>query len=188
MRPSQDPDDKRVIPPDAFLAVAEEYGLIADIDRWVIDRSMEFAVARGHAVELNVSARSVSDPTLVDHIKRALERTGADPATIVFEITETTLISDENAARRFVADLHDLGCKVALDDFGTGYGGFTYLKHLAIDLLKIDIEFVRDLISSSASRNVVRGIVNLADGFGLQTIGDGVEDRGTLEMLLELGG
>ena len=91
------------------------------------------------------------------------------------------------AARAFVEGLHSLGCKVALDDFGTGYGGFTYLKQLPIDFLKIDIEFVRDLRSSSASRHVVEAIVNLAGGFALKTVGEGVEDQETLDLLRELG-
>jgi PAS domain S-box-containing protein len=175
-----------VVGPGEFLPVAEEYGLIIDIDRWVIDRGAEIAAA-GDAVQINVSALSVADPSVPDHIQGAINRTGADPATIVFEITETTLISDEAAARAFVERLHDLGCKVALDDFGTGYGGFTYLKQLPIDGLKIDIEFVRDLRDSSASRSVVRAIVELAKGFSLQTVAEGVEDREALQLLWELG-
>jgi EAL domain-containing protein (putative c-di-GMP-specific phosphodiesterase class I) len=123
----------------------------------------------------------------VDHIETALERTGAEPGMLVFEITETALVSDEQAARAFVEGVHRLGCKVALDDFGTGYGGFTYLKQLPIDFLKIDVEFVRDMRTSSASRNVVQAIVNLAAGFGLTTVGEGVEDAETLALLRDLG-
>ena len=166
--------------------MAEECGLVTEIDRWVIDRSAEIA-ATGQAVQINVSGRSISDPSLADYIKHAIKRTGADPGMIVFEITETALVSDETAARAFVERLHDLGCKIALDDFGTGYGGFTYVKQLPIDSVKIDIEFVRDIRTSSASRNVVQAIVNLATGFGLKTVGEGVEDKETLDLLGELG-
>jgi PAS domain S-box-containing protein len=175
-----------LIAPGSFLPVAEEFGLITEIDRWVIDRSTEIA-ATGDAVQINVSGRSVSDPSLVDYIKHAIQRTGADPGKIVFEITETTLVSDQAAARAFVERLHGVGCKIALDDFGTGYGGFTYLKQLPIDFLKIDIEFVRDLTNSSASRHVVEAVVNLAAGFGLKTVAEGVEDQATLDLLRELG-
>jgi len=160
--------------------------LITEIDRWVIDRSTEIAAA-GEAVQINVSARSVSDPSLVDYVRAAVLRTGADPELIVFEITETTLVSDEAAARAFVERLHLLGCKIALDDFGTGYGGFSYLKQLPVDFLKIDVQFVGDLRTSSASRSVVQAIVSLAAGFGLKTVGEGVEDRETLDLLRELG-
>jgi PAS domain S-box-containing protein len=175
-----------LIAPGSFLPVAEEFGLITEIDRWVIDRSSEIA-ATGDAVQINVSARSVSDPSLVDYIEHAIERTGANPEKIVFEITETVLVGDRAAARAFVERLHDFGCRIALDDFGTGYSGFTYLKHLPIDFLKIDIEFVRDLTHSSASRLVVAAVVDLAAGFGLQTVGEGVEDQDTLDLLRELG-
>jgi PAS domain S-box-containing protein len=182
------PEDgsQKMIGPGSFLPAAEESGLIAEVDRWVIDRAAEIA-ADGQPVELNVSAASISDPSLVDYIRRTIGRTGADPAALVFEITETTLISDEAAARAFVEGLHRLGCKIALDDFGTGYGGFTYLQQLPIDYLKIDIEFVRDLKYDPASQKVVEAVVNLARGFGLTTVGEGVEDEETLELLRGLG-
>ena len=102
---------------------------------------------------------------------------------LVFEITETALIQDEDAARRFAERLHELGCKLALDDFGTGYGGFTYLKQLPLDYLKIDIEFVRDLATNPASPHVVQAVVALARGFDLQTVAEGVEDAETLDLL-----
>jgi EAL domain-containing protein (putative c-di-GMP-specific phosphodiesterase class I)/PAS domain-containing protein len=175
-----------LVPPSYFLPVAEEFGLITQIDRWVIERAAEMA-ATGLPVEVNVSGRSISDPRFVDFIKITLERTGADPQMLVFEITETTLVDDDVSARAFVARLHGLGCKVALDDFGTGYGGFTYLKQLPIDYLKIDIEFVSDLSYNPASRTVVQAIVKLAQGFGLQTVAEGVEDSATVEALGDLG-
>ena len=175
-----------VIAPGSFLAVAEEFGLVTEIDRWVIERSAEIA-ATGQAVQINISARSVSDPSIVDYIKQTLERAGANPVSIVFEITETTLISDETAARAFVDALHLLGCKIALDDFGTGYGAFTSLKRLPVDFLKIDMEFVRDLRTNSGSLLVVQAIVDLAKGFGLKTVGEGVEDQETLDLLRSLG-
>jgi PAS domain S-box-containing protein len=187
MRDAQSPGGAPgLIAPAAFLPVAEEFGLITEIDRWVIDRATEIAAA-GDAVQINVSGRSISAPGLVDHITHAIQRTGADPRKIVFEITETTLVSDEPAARGFVESLHALGCKIALDDFGTGYGGFTYLKQLPVDFLKIDIEFVRDVQTNLASRNVIQAIVSLATGFGLETVAEGVEDEASLSVLRELG-
>jgi PAS domain S-box-containing protein len=175
-----------LIAPGSFLPVAEEFGVITEIDRWVIDRGTELS-ATGQAVQINISGRSISAPGFVDHIERALNRTGADPGKIVVEITETALVNDEPAARAFVDGVHGLGCKVALDDFGTGYGGFAYLKQFSVDSLKIDIEFVRDVRTNSASRRVVQAIVSLAAGFGLKTVGEGVEDEATLDLLRELG-
>ena len=119
---------------------------------------------------------------------RAVHRgSGADPADIVFEITETAILDDVDAARRFAERLRTLGCKLALDDFGTGYGGFTYLKQLPVDCLKIDIEFVRDLATVPASRHVVDAVVALARDFELQTVAEGIEDAETLDILRDLG-
>jgi PAS domain S-box-containing protein len=178
--------DGSIEAPGVFLPIAEDYGLIGDIDAWVIGRAAELAVSGG-PVELNVSARSIGDPELLKHIERRLAITGVDPRNLVFEITETALADNEQAALRFAEQLHALGCKLALDDFGTGYGGFTYLKHLPVDLLKIDMEFVRDLTRNPASRHVVEAVVSLASSFGLHTVAEGVEDRETLDELRALG-
>jgi PAS domain S-box-containing protein len=178
--------DGSIVGPGSYLSVAEQYGLIGDIDRWVIQRGAEIA-ATGCPVQINVSARSISDRTVLDHIERCIDQTGADPTLLVFEITETTLVRDEAAARAFAERLHSLGCKLALDDFGTGYGGFTFLKQLPLDYLKIDVEFVRDLATNSASSHVVQAVVALARAFSIETVGEGVEDAETLRLLEELG-
>jgi PAS domain S-box-containing protein len=183
---SESDADPAIIGPGAFLPVAEEFGLMSEIDRWVIGQAAELAAA-GRPVELNVSGQSITDPSLIEHIQRCIEANGADPQAMVFEITETALIADHAAASAFADGLHRLGCTLALDDFGTGYGGFTYLKQLQIDFLKIDIEFVRDLLRNPASRSVVQAIVHLARGFKLKTVAEGVEDAETLEVLRELG-
>ena len=179
-------DDDEPIAPGAFLAAAEEYGLIEEVDRWVVREAIGLA-ARGHAVELNLSARSMSAPRLVDDFRSELERTGADPGLIVVELTETALLEDERAGELFIHRIRALGCRVALDDFGTGYGGFRYLKRLPVDYLKIDIEFVRDLSTNVASQHVVSAVVSLAKGFGQRTVAEGVEDEETRAMLLDLG-
>ncbi len=175
-----------VIAPGLFLPVAEEFGLVPEIDRWVIDRAADVA-ARGLPVELNVSAASLGDQGLISHIAQAFDRTGADPANVIFELTETALLSAQAEGIAFVEWLHAFGCGFALDDFGTGYGGFTYLKQLPIDLLKIDIEFVRDVVVNPASRNVVEAIVGLAERFDLRTVAEGVEDAATMTLLREMG-
>jgi PAS domain S-box-containing protein len=178
--------DGTIAGPGPYLKIAEEHGLIGEIDRWVIRQATELA-ATGMPVELNVSGGSISDPGLLTHIASCLQATGADPALLVFEITETALIEDEPAGRRFAQRIHELGCRLALDDFGTGYGGFTYIKQIPVDYLKIDIEFVRDLCRSTASVHVVKAVVNLARGFGLKTVAEGVEDQETLDRLRTLG-
>jgi EAL domain-containing protein (putative c-di-GMP-specific phosphodiesterase class I) len=141
----------------------------------------------GCPVQLNLSARSVGDLDVLEHIERCIEECAVAPGMLVFEITETAIVEEEEAARIFAERLHALGCKLALDDFGTGYGTLTYLKQIPLDFLKLDIEFVRDLLSNSASRHVVDAVLALARDFGLQTVAEGVEDADTLDLLRQLG-
>lgn len=178
--------DGSLIPPGAFLPAAERYGLIREIDRWVVRQAAALS-AQGHAIELNISADSLGDANFVTMVEQELRRSGADCSLIVIELTETALLRDEDAARHFIERVKHLGCQLALDDFGTGFGGFTYLKRLDVDYLKIDIEFVRDLPRNQASQHVVRAVVGLARDFGQKTVAEGVEDADTLELLRDLG-
>ena len=171
-----------VISPQSFLPVAEKYGLIGEIDRWVIGEAIR-AAAAGQRVEANLSAGSIGNLDLLALIERELRDTGADPADVVFEITETSLMENLQAGEAFARGLSEIDCQVALDDFGTGFGGFTYLKKLPIDYLKIDIDFVLDLVTNHANQHLVKAIVGLAKDFGYQTIAEGVEDAETLELL-----
>jgi PAS domain S-box-containing protein len=178
--------DGEIIAPGSFLPVAEKYGLIGEIDRWVIAETMRLA-AGPRRVEANLSAQSISDLDLLSLIERQLRDTGADPSDIVFEITETALMEDVEAGEIFARGLADIGCGLALDDFGTGFGSFNYLKTLPMSYLKIDTGFVRDLVSNPASQHLVKAIVGLARDFGYQTIAEGVENGETLERLQEYG-
>jgi PAS domain S-box-containing protein len=172
--------------PGVFLPVAEECGLIREIDRWVIQQAAELA-GEGHRVELNLSAMSLEDPDLFANFSAAISRSSARPPDIVVELTETALMRDESAAAAFIERIGTLGCEFALDDFGTGFGGFGYLKRLSVDYLKIDIEFVRDLRTNAASRHLVQAVVSLAEAFGQRTIAEGVEDVETLAIVSAMG-
>jgi PAS domain S-box-containing protein len=178
--------DGTIISPGEFLPAAERYGLIGEIDTWVIGQAASLA-ADGTAVEINLSGLSIGDPAILAAIERALEESGADPKLLVFEVTETAVASDLDAGRAFAEQLTALGCGFALDDFGTGFGGLSYLKHLPANTLKIDIEFVRDLLTSKPDQRLVRAIVDLARGFGQTTVAEGVEDEQTLQRLREMG-
>ena len=179
-------EDGSIVPPGEFLPVAERYGLISEIDRWVIRQAVQIA-AGGQAVEFNLSGRSVGDPAALRELATAIEDTGADPALLVVEVTETAFMDQTEAARAFASEVRELGCRLALDDFGTGFNSLRHLKHLPADHLKIDIEFVRELASSETDVRVVRAIVGLAREFGQTTIAEGVEDEQTLTLLRELG-
>jgi len=180
-----EPDGTLVMPTE-FLAICEQSALIGEIDWWVIRRAAVIAGA-GSRVQANISARSVGDPDVLEHIERCVEQCGVAPGLLTFEITETAIVEDEQAAATFVDRLHALGCEVALDDFGTGYGSLTYVKQLPVDHLKLDIEFVGDAVANRASRRVIEAVVALARDFGLKTVGEGVEDAATLALLRELG-
>jgi PAS domain S-box-containing protein len=175
--------DNEVIMPGSFLPVAEKYGLIGEIDRWVITQAARRAATGGRVIEANLSAASIGASDFLPFIEQQIREAHADPANLVFEITETALMGDITAGEAFARGLAALGCGLALDDFGTGFGSFTYLKKLPITHLKIDIEFVRDLVTNPDNLHVVKAIVSLARAFGLQTIAEGVEDGQVLTLL-----
>jgi len=143
--------------------------------------------AGGRAVEINLSAHSVGDEELLALICSELSETGADPSNLIFEITETALMQNFDAGEAFARGLAGFGCKLALDDFGTGFGSFTYLTRLPIMYLKIDVDFVRHLGSNTGNQHLVKAIVYLAQGFGHETIAEGVEDAETLALLRVYG-
>ncbi|HWC35672.1 MAG TPA: EAL domain-containing protein [Mycobacteriales bacterium] len=179
--------DNEIVLPCAFLPVAEKYGLIAEIDRWVITQATRLAATRRRVFEVNLSAASIGAADLLPFIEQQIREAQADPTDLVFEITETALMQDIAAGEAFARGLAALGCGLALDDFGTGYGSFTYLKKLPVTHLKIDIEFVRDLVTQPDNLHVVKAIVSLARAFGLKTVAEGVEDDQALTMLRDEG-
>jgi EAL domain-containing protein (putative c-di-GMP-specific phosphodiesterase class I) len=172
--------------PAGFLAATEQHSTITALDRWVFEQAAQIA-ERGRPVTVNVSARTVGTLSFLEVVEQTLRREGIEPSLITFELTETAVVSDIVQATRFAERLEAIGCHFALDDFGTGYAALTYLKLLPIRYLKIDMDFVRDLVENPRSRAVVSGIVALAAGFGQSTIAEGVEDAATLGLLRELG-
>src|SRR6201999_2236284 len=122
-----------------------------------------------------------------DPIKAAVVANDGAAPNLIFEITETAVADNLDAARAFAIRMRKLGCAIALDDFGVGHGTFTYLRRLPIDYLKIDREFVQDLLTDDEDRQVVEAIVGVADQFEIETIAEGVEDQGTLDELQRIG-
>jgi diguanylate cyclase (GGDEF)-like protein/PAS domain S-box-containing protein len=175
-----------VVPPSSFLPTAEKFGLIGDIDRWMLRQGVDLA-ASGRPVHINLSGQSLGRTELLDDFERWMTASGANPADIVIELTETLAVANMAQAGAFAKRLQALGCGLALDDFGTGFGSFTYLKHLPADFLKIDMEFVRDIAHDETNVRVVDAIVDVARRFGLRTIAEGVEDERTLDLLREAG-
>jgi PAS domain S-box-containing protein len=179
-------EDGSIVPPGDFLPVAERYGLISEIDRWVVRQAVDLA-AQGEPTEFNLSAASVGDPDILRELAAAIEETGADPALLVLEVTETAMMNQVDAGRRFAERVAAIGCELALDDFGTGFSSLSHLKQIPAQYLKIDIEFVRDLTRSETDERLVRGIIGIAREFDQTTIAEGIEDEATLVRLRELG-
>jgi diguanylate cyclase (GGDEF)-like protein/PAS domain S-box-containing protein len=177
--------DGEVILPGEFLPTAERFGLIGDIDRWVTYHALRLAID-GERVTINLAGPSIGDERILDLVKAAISE-GLDPRNAIFEITETAAVSNFEKAGSFAAELNHLGCELALDDFGTGFGSFTYLKHLDARYLKIDVEFVRNLVFNETDQKVVKAIVDIAHSLGKMTIAEGVEDAATLAALKERG-
>jgi PAS domain S-box-containing protein len=175
-----------LLPPAMFLPAAERFGLISVIDDWVVDRAIDLASA-GHHISVNLSAKSVSDPCQVDRIEARVAAIQGAARNLTFEITETAIAEDLDAARSFSMRMRTLGCSLSLDDFGVGHGSFTYLRHLPVDYLKIDAQFVRDLLTDDEDRQVVQAIIGVAQRFKIKTVAEGVEDMATLVELRALG-
>ncbi|MGH2887927.1 MAG: putative bifunctional diguanylate cyclase/phosphodiesterase, partial [Solirubrobacteraceae bacterium] len=181
-----------LIPPGAFLYIAERLEMIHEIDAWVVRNAIGMlaepgAIGDGLVLEVNLSGRSLGDPGLLALIGEELRRTGVAPERLIFEITETAAIEHITTARRFSEKLLELGCRFALDDFGAGFGSFYYLKHLPFDFLKIDGEFIQSCRSSKTDRLVIEAVVGIARGLNTRTIAEFVGDDETVRLLTRLG-
>ncbi|MBG0563066.1 EAL domain-containing protein [Actinoplanes aureus] len=174
--------------PIQVLDAAERLDAVFDIDLWVVERAMRLAADEpGLCLQVNLSGRSVGDPRLTTEVEKLLDRYGVDPAQLTFEITETALIGNLSEARRFADRVRDLGCGLALDDFGSGYASFRYLRLFPIDLVKIDGEYVVDLVDNPQDQVLVRALVQVCQAYGIHTVAEFVQDEATLRMLRELG-
>jgi diguanylate cyclase (GGDEF)-like protein/PAS domain S-box-containing protein len=178
--------------PAAFINIAERSGQISKIDRWVACRSVDIVAehqqqGRELRLEVNLSGGSIGDPELLEAIEERLARTGIDPRSLIFEITETAAVANVARAKRFAEHLLNLGCSFALDDFGAGFGSFYYLKHLPFDFLKIDGEFVAGCAHNATDRLVIDAVVTIAAGLGKKTIAEFVTDEETCTLLQSLG-
>jgi EAL domain-containing protein (putative c-di-GMP-specific phosphodiesterase class I) len=173
--------------PALFLPAAERYGLIREIDRMVLGRVARLlgrdSAMSDTTIAINVSALSVTDPSMLSYIATTLARHEVAPERLAIEITETAAISDMDSARSFCAGVLELGCGLALDDFGAGFGSFQYLKRLPFSHLKIDGDFIRELPTSRTDQLVVRAIARIVRGMGRETIAEFVGDEPTLAML-----
>jgi diguanylate cyclase (GGDEF)-like protein/PAS domain S-box-containing protein len=184
----------RTVPPVEFIPLAEETGLIVELERQVFDQALEqlaswqqrFAGAP-LGISLNVSGRHLVDPTLVGELRSMLAEHKLTPGSVRLEITESWLLDDGAATQRVLGQLRELGLSLVIDDFGTGYSSLSYLHRLPIDGIKLDQSFVRDLESSPERAEIVRTVVSLAGHLKLEVVAEGVENSSVLARLRELG-
>ena len=185
-------DDGEILPPSAFLPVADRFDLLAGIDRWVISHAVELLSMRqaagiGLGMEVNLSGTSIGDPAVVDFIASTVRNARIDPGALTFEMTETEALVNVDRARVLARQLSALGCQFALDDFGSGFGSFYHLKHLPFDIVKIDGNFISALRTSRTDQLTVESIVTITHGLEKQTVAEWVGDAGTTEILRRYG-
>ena len=179
-----------LLAPDRFVPLAEHTGFIRHLTRWVVSSALAQLAdwrARGFdlAVAVNVSARDLLDSALPDEIQGSLSRHGVPPESLTLEITENTLLSDEQRVRAVLAQLSGLGAAVAVDDFGSGYSSLSHLTRLPIDVLKIDKSFVLNMADRD-DLAIVRSTIELGHSLGLRVVAEGVEDTAAFSRLAEL--
>lgn len=188
-----DEPSQRLIFPDEFIPAAERYNLIADIDRWMIDNTLDYLASRPDvlssltSVAINLSALSIREPGLADFIENKITGANLDPAKICFELTETEAIVNMDAARDFIERIHQFGCRFALDDFGSGFSSFNYLRELPFDVVKIDGVFVRDMDRNPSHLAMVKSIVEVGRQLNKEIVAEFVETEVIAELLKSLG-
>ena len=180
------------VPPDDFIGLAEQIGRIGAVTDYVLDLALErcrkwLDQDIALSVAVNLSARCLAEPDLVDRVRAALRHHGVPGSLLTLELTEGIVVDDSVRNSTVLADLHSLGLRLSMDDFGTGYSSLSQLRQLPIDELKIDKSFVLGMSTSQSESFIARSIVELAHNLGLRVVAEGVEDEVTRDLLAEMG-
>jgi len=179
------------IPPDKFIPLAEQSGLVKPLTRWVLNAALT-QCARWHAqgitlnVAVNLSAHSLNDMHLLDTVRQALGRAKVAPQWLTLELTETTIMTDAALALSTLTRLDAMGVRLSVDDFGTGYSSLAYLKRLPVDEIKIDKSFVMDMTEDPSDAVIVRSTIDLAHNMGLSVVAEGIESQKIWDELAKL--
>jgi diguanylate cyclase (GGDEF)-like protein/PAS domain S-box-containing protein len=183
----------RELSPAALVRAAERYRLMGLVDRWVVQTTFTalgrgaFALQANRSVGINLSGQTVADGQFLDFVVECFDRSGVEPAQVCFEIAESAVVANLEAARRFVGVLHGMGCQFALDDFGSNLGSFSSLKNLPMDFLKIDGSFMQNLARDSVSQAMVTATIKLARSLNFKVIAEQVEDAAGLDAARNVG-
>jgi len=177
-----------------YIQAAERYQLLEQLDRWVVSRALDLLAPHsrrlselGVSFAINLTGQSLSEPEFADFVRTEAKRQGIPRGLLSFEFTETAAIRNLNATRRFIERMKDIGARIALDDFGTGLSSLMHLKELAIDQIKIDGTFIRDVLTDPRSQALVRALAQIADNIGLETVAEFVETEEVATRLRSLG-
>jgi diguanylate cyclase (GGDEF)-like protein len=181
-----------VVSPGAFVPAAERYGLMPDVDRWIVRHTLNQLAQLDNArapcmLAVNISGTSLSDDRFLDFVREELRVSPPPPGSVCFEITETAAIANPGAVERFMRELRKLGCRFSLDDFGSGLSSFAYLKDLPVDFLKIDGRFIRNICADTVDDAMVEAIVRIGRAMGIKTVAEHVESEAAAERLAVLG-
>jgi EAL domain-containing protein (putative c-di-GMP-specific phosphodiesterase class I) len=185
-------DDGKLMPPDSFLEICEDFGVMRDVDRWVIHKACELLhhfrdQGVNTPIEINLSGAAFGDESILRQIRNEVRDGDLNPGSLIFEISEKAAVADLPRARAFIDELRRLGCQFAVDDFGVGFSSFGYLRHLTVRYLKIDGSFIRGLHHDLVNQNLVRAIVEMSRSLGVTPVAEFVEDQRTADWLLAEG-
>lgn len=177
-----------MVSPAEFLPLAQECGLMPEIDRWVLRQALDHLKdlqQRGLDVpiSINLSVESLADVGLVDSVRQALAESGIEPRLLEIEIPEGALMHNVATSAKVLAQLDELGVGISIDDFGTGYSSFAYLARFPVHTLKIDRSFVNEMVHSEVSRTIVKGLVRLAHSLSLRVVAEGAETEAQMALL-----
>ncbi|MEN8177548.1 MAG: EAL domain-containing protein [Pseudomonadota bacterium] len=175
-----------------FISAAERYGIMNEIDRWVIKNtisaySQQYGDSGSVSYSVNLSGNSLNDKSILDWIFKQFKQANVSPKCFCFEITETAAIRNLNQASEMIKELKARGCRFALDDFGSGLSSFAYIKHLPVDYLKIDGGFVRDMAKDTTASAMVSAINEMGHALGIKTVAEHVETEEALQILRGIG-
>jgi diguanylate cyclase (GGDEF)-like protein len=186
-------DAGREVAPVDFLKAAERYRLMGLIDRRIVQSTLTalgsgvLAVPPRRSVAINISGQTLADLQFLEFVVECFDSTGAQPAQVCFEIAENAVIANTEQARRFIGVLHGMGCRFALDNFGSGLGSFSNLKNLAVDYLKIDGSFIRNLGRDAVNQAMVTAMIRLARTLNFKVIAEQIEDSASVEAARRMG-
>jgi diguanylate cyclase (GGDEF)-like protein/PAS domain S-box-containing protein len=187
-------DYNRIVGPGSFISSAERYQLMPAIDRWVVSNTFRMLTLDKQRISahvstccINLSGQSLSDERFMEFLVSEIRESGVAPELLCFEITETAVIANLCNASSLISKLRAMGCRFALDDFGVGLSSFGYLKNLAVDYLKLDGCFVKNMVHDKTDMAMVEAINQIGHSMDIRTIAEFVEDEQTLEAVRKIG-